>query len=565
MRHKYQRRGNKFRYKYADPVTGKQRSRTGTVAELDAFCDELERIRRGMRYGRLTPELARRELGPLVGKDTVRDLWDAYFAGVTRVNTRAAGACAWKHRLEPYFASLRWFELDVARMREWQVKLRARYAPKSVEDAYTWLAAAYGLAVVTRRIEALPWGGWRPEKARETEPTIVGSLDEVVALIVAARSLDEREWERERPSYLAAAVLTFLLTGMRQGEACGLGWDRVEIDTDPALLRIDYQATRSWREECPGSDRPTVPPKGRTKYEHRVQVLHPSVVLALRHLREHLRAHNLYRSTGPVFPALRTHRGDWRPGRLIDPRQMRAIARLAGLRAADTWKTHTTRHSFGSVELVCSGGNLKATQQRIGHSSVKMLERYLHQMGHGLARSSVPELPELTQAAIPVNGEELPAAPLVETLAADGEPFTITTEAELDPRAAPPPNLPLAPLCDLVQANAARLQECARRRKEEQAELKRQSRRPFVELAEEWLHAPDPSLPRPRPVTEGARRHYARGYNKAKGAGLTLEQCRRAGQRAKRAYLGAWQQTLSRLQRQNVRGAPPPELPPAAP
>lgn len=526
-RQRFQRRRYGYRYQYIDPLTRQRCSVTRpSRAELEQFKQRLKVLRDDIAAGRVSPASARRELSPLTGEDTIAQLWASYERGVKPRSLQNA-RIAWKHQLASTFGELRWWQADAAVMRVWQRELERRYAQGTIRLAYAWLSAAYHLALSTGRIDHIPWGDWRPDKPTEKVPACVSSLDDLVALIVTARSFDEREWSRGRPSYLANAVQILHLTGIRQAEACGLGWAEVCIDTDPGILRVQYQAPADWRRHCPGP-RPSLPPKGG---KPRTQLLHPSAVAALRALREHLQAHELYAPDGPVFPALSNrgalNRGDWRNGVLIRPMLMRKIVSAAGLANAEQWVTHSTRHGFSSLELVASGGNLKMVQQRTGHSSLAVLEGYLHQMGHGLARSQLPELPEhLAAPAVP--------APL--------EPSQVTQQMLV--------GVPVAPLVDLAAATADQARAWQSKQQDKKSALRRESERSFDELAAEWLAKPDPRLPRPRAVTEAARRHGANAYKAANYRGASKAEAQRAWRASKRATLAAWGKALARARQQ---------------
>lgn len=534
-----QRRGERWRRQYIDPVTRRSRSKTfGSEADARAFGKRLSTLRDDLRAGRISPDQAARELAPLVGKASVAEVWKAYVAGVSAAS-RPIAEGAWKNRLGPQLGALQWWELDAERMRAWQIRMReAGYGQKTIVDSYHWLSAAYHLAMQTGRVDSVPWRLWRPDTAQKAERPCIASLDELVALVVCARADDEKEWLRGRPSYLATAVLVLHLTGMRQSEACGLAWDRLTLDTDPTLIRIFVQAPPRWRRrpENKGQERPKTPPKSG---KPRTQILHPSAAVALRELREHLRGHGLYHESGAVFPPLRgREKGKWRNGILLKPAYMRSLARLAGLRSPDEWVTHSSRHGFASLEALCivqQGGDLEYVKQRTGHSSIRQLEDYLHRMGHGVARSGIPELPQgLASPALPTAGEDVTRPRLPE----------------------PPPALTEAPLVDLAKATADAAHACERRRANavkdaRAAERARDSAaRPFAELARQWTRAPDGRRARPDEVTRAAKRAYARAYNRARRDGQSERDSAKAGAKARHSCLGAWRAALGRAARE---------------
>ena len=159
----------------------------------------------------------------------------------------------------------------------------------------------------------------------------------------AARLIESaaNEWER--------AVLMFPLhTGARMGEQRAIRWS----DVDFALQRIHIrQSAPKWldEEKAPKSNR------------HRWVDLTPELAAALRSIRG---GGNL------VFC-----KGD---GVKLSPGQFREILaaaqRRSGLRRI---KWHELRHSFASI-LTTGGAPLRIVQSLLGHSSIRMTERYAH-------------------------------------------------------------------------------------------------------------------------------------------------------------------------------------------
>src|SRR5690606_10346118 len=236
-----------------------------------------------------------------------------------------------------------------------------------------------------------------------------------------------------------------------------------------------------------------------------------------RQQRDQLRRFGWYRSDGPVFPGLG---GAWRKTSVVlKPTLARQLLQRAGLaKRVDAWNTHSLRHTFATLE-VNSSRDLKATAARTGHSDLRVLQGYIHQLGVGLPESAVSPLPpELLPA------REIPPEPLPEL---------------------PPPGA----LCDLMQATGARVREFERERAEQKQLERADSERPFEELALEWLRAGRQPAPRPKAVTLAVRRAYVRAYNREKYQGKPRELCAAAGRRSERAALGAWGQALKRAER----------------
>jgi integrase len=423
--------------------------------------------------------------------------------------------------------------------------MRKTYKDASIKVAFEFLGAAYRLADESGRIEGLPWRAWRPKRSDDQlERPCATSIEDLAALVLAARAEDEAAWSRGRCSYTSLLVLILNLTGLRQGEAAGLGWDCLELETEMPMMQVRWQSGRAWRRdpESKAAGRPKLPLKGKRA---RVQVLHEGAARALRVLRAHLQAHDLYQRAGPVFPRTRGKAaGDWHEAVVLKPAKMKALARAAGLPRPDEWVTHSTRHGFATLETKAAGGDMRLAQQRTGHSSPAVLMGYLHRGGTGLAESQVPAL---APGLVPT------PAVLTEGEAAGPSP----ARSEPDPALTPELERRLAVrggLVDLVNASASRMRELEERRDKKQAAQKERDKRPFLELAREWLEQPGEG-PRPPEVTRRARACYTRAYARNAAQGATVEAARKAGQQSQRACHGAWAQALKKaVAERNARG-----------
>jgi integrase len=545
-RSRFQRRpradgSRSHRYQYNDPVTGRRESKTfASEAELAIFKRRLTTLREDVAAGRIAQHAAARELAAVAGdRVTVDALWSRYVRTLTNNNTKQTARSVYTNRLAHDFADLEWWQLTPERMGAWHARLHKRYRDASVRLAFDLLCAAYRLALDSGRIDHIPWRAWRPRRLdQQLERPCATSIEDLAALVFAARAEDERAWSKGRPSFVSFSVLILTLTGLRQAEAAGLGWDCLELETTMPMMQVRYQSARNWRAhpESAAAGRPKLPPKGRRA---RVQVLHEGAARALRVLREHLRAHDLYRPDGPVFPRLhRPHRGDWRDCVVLSSAKMKQLARAAGLPRPDEWVTHSTRHGFATLETKASGGDLDFAKARTGHADARVLMGYLHRGGTGLAQSKVPALaPELVPApAVLTEGQATTPAPLLPGDSVDGGQLAPELEARLAVRGG---------LVDLVNASAGRLRALEERRDARARAQKERDKRPFIELAREWLVKPGAG-PRPPEVTRRARACYTRAYARAAGRGETQAEARRAGQASQRACFGAWAQALKK-------------------
>lgn len=508
----------KWRWQGRDPVSGRRVSVTAdTRIELEVRVRRIKHVRDDLKWGDLDPRQAAAALRPALGRSlTVDALWERYFKGL-RPDGRDVARSTYERRIKPFLGDKVAWELTETVMREWVARLQAdKFAPKTIRSAYDYLRACIRLAVDAGELRGWPWGSFKMGKARpRRERDAARNLEEFAALLIAARELDERDWKAGRYADRTCRFLVMGLTGLRQAEAAGLAWDCVELEaSDLELVHVRYQAKRGWVKRWPDG-RPQDKPKW---YKERTLRLHSSVVVALMHQREQLQARGWYRLDGPVFPGLS---GRFRTsGRAIKPECVRELARAAGFARPQDWTTHSLRHSFATLEVVASGGDLQATRARTGHSTIAQLEGYLHRAGRGMAPSRVPALPP---ELVPQPRSDAPPLPRAEVRV-------------LSPGGA---------LVDLMQATHERAASFEAARRDEKRRLRAEAERPFEELAREWLAAGEPP-PRPKAVTLAVRRAYVRAYQQALREGGTKREAQAAGRRSQRACLGAWGQTLAR-------------------
>ena len=408
------------RAQLTDPVSGKRISVYADDPEALAHrTKRIRDIRDDIRAGVVSREQGGAQIRPYVcGTLTVGEAFGRYIQTIPEASRRLARA-NWESRLKRWFLPLSPHELNRERMARWEGELIKRGdAPKTIRNSYDHLAGCCRMLIDTGELSELPWGalaksqggsGWRPAKAVPLrQRQAVTNLAELSALLSAARAADAVEWNRGRYSDRSIVLGVLLLSGLRQAEGAGLAWDDLSLDVEaPAvpIMRVHCQAPRGWNQK--GATRPFHPTKTRAVLS---QALHPTVVKILKAQRAELVRRGWYRSEGPVFPG---KDGTWRTtGQVIKPARVRELARAAGLPNPDDWVTHSTRHSFSTLEVVASGGDLKRTQARTGHADVRQLEGYLHAAGHLLGNSSIPEIdvPVAPTVALLSGGVEVVAA-----------------------------------------------------------------------------------------------------------------------------------------------------------
>ncbi len=494
MRKTYQRSpSGKLVSQPRHPVTGRRMTITAdTQAEMAAKLARVRESRTDMKLG-MSPEEAAHRLRPVTAelRRTVADYFSDYQKGLTCPGTIEKAASVWRQRLAPWFGKLTPWELDAGRMRAWAAELKQDgYATSTIGMAYSFLASAIGV-LVPQVIPALPWGKWRPPRPTKDERfqpkrPAASTLEQLSLILHEARKHDEKKWARGQYSPRARLLLFLALTGCRHGEAAGLAWDCLEIDTDPAILWVRYQCLRGWQARTKIQGRPDDPPKD----GQRRQILHPAVVIALRDQRDELKRRGWYRDDGPVWPAIRGH---WsKCGKVLRPDMVRVWAKAAGLVRHEQWGPHCFRHTFATLEARGSGGDLKSTMQRTGHSDIRVLQGYLHAIGENLPPSSIPAF------------EARPFLPAIEV---SGEPMFEHALAA-HPEA-------LAPLGDLALTVGSRQLAIEQARKDAKRELRARARDSFDVIWERWQKR-GKTGELPSEVSEMFRRAYVAAYNKKK-------------------------------------------------
>lgn len=161
---------------------------------------------------------------------------------------------------------------------------------------------------------------------------------------------------QQEPLVWRALVLLLAYTGIRRGEAAGLQWDCVNLDTGEIMIRRNLQP-------CKGGTYITTPKSGRA----RVVIAPPEVLDLLREIRQaqpvtvrwvFARAH----STEPMSPnSITVH--------FVEMRKKYNI---------QDFHAHKLRHSFASV-AIAQGANVAAVAQCLGHAQVSTtLKFYTH-------------------------------------------------------------------------------------------------------------------------------------------------------------------------------------------
>ncbi len=546
-RRKFQRLANgMFRWQGVDPVTEERLSKSAaTERELDVIVDEIERRGRDVRHGIARPDEAAAAILTITkGPPTVKEAWDTYMLG-KRGKWQRQGRSVWRHRISPMLGALYVHQCTKDIMLAWEdanlrgIGVRCKVSRRTVQNCFDCLKAAFNGLITAKRIQSLPWADYAPPAPveGEGEREACRDIDEVVRLVNAAVRYDIERGRGGAYSDLCFRIGYGALTGLRQGEMSGLGWDAYEPgprgpnNEETLIMTVRYQALDGWQKEHPDWTRPMDPPKGRSERRIRRQKLHGAAVQILHAIHEKQVRHGIYRPDGPVFPSTRTL--TWRThADAIDPDLFRRIVMAAGLGGnLDDWTVHSLRHSFATIEAIFLNGDLKALMDRTGHRDVRTVLGYMHKGGRGLLSSRVPDVPLSLPPATPRSSFA-------------GDVLDVTPEAARE-------------------YEAKRTEEKRQTRREWRERYLGRGQCDYTAALREWNAAGRPGE-RPAAVTEAAERARDAAVQRVKREAdepdLTTaegravdarvrERARRAGIRAHRATIAGWARFLKTADR----------------
>ncbi len=213
---------------------------------------------------------------------------------------------------------------------------QARYAAKTVNHYLGVLTVLFNAAVEWEELDRSPCRGVK--RLREDPPnTMFWTFEESAAFLTAAEQ--EPDWH--------LLFLMAMRTGLRQGELFALRWS--DVDFERSAIHVQRSVSHG-HETSPKSNRTRRVPMTRA-------------------LEEALRAVSGTGSTR-VFARI-----DGKPP--TNSRARRALERLAKAATVKRIRFHDLRHTYAS-HLVMRGVPLNTVRELMGHSDLKMTQRYAH-------------------------------------------------------------------------------------------------------------------------------------------------------------------------------------------
>ncbi|MDQ6849556.1 MAG: site-specific integrase [Actinomycetota bacterium] len=353
-----ERDGWRAQVSYTDPQTGRRRRQSvsgPTQADVRA---KVRAVRR-----RLDEGAPARDAAVTFGAVCESWLTATLPASARRPSTQTTYTYLARGHLLPRLGHLRLDRLAPSDVDRLVLDMRrAGSAASTIRQTYTVLRAILDAAVrdgLVRRNVAAQVA--RPPVPRTDAAYL--SLPQLQALLATTAG-----------TRLHALVLLLVTTGLRRGEALGLGW--AAIDLDAGTARVTRSLTRT------PAGLAFTPPK--SERSRRTVALPAATVTALREHRraqavEQIAAGSAWAGWGLVFCT--------EIGTPLDPRNVSRWYSTVASRAGVPGGLHTLRHSAASL-WVASGTHLRVISESLGHSSVAITGDVYAHVGAELQRDA---------------------------------------------------------------------------------------------------------------------------------------------------------------------------------
>ncbi len=363
------KRGQRWQvaFRYKDPLTGESKRfrRTTGAGTTKRRAEELERLwRHVVENPPPEPEPEPQELKRAAFSGFARHWLDLKRADWKPSYYRSTEQIVRNH-LVPAFGDTDMREVSSEQVQVFKAEKDKTHTAKTVNNHLSVLSSMYRAAVDWDYCERNPAAGVSP---LPTPPATFRFWDREQSDAFLGASLRvAREWH---PLFLCA-----LRTGMRAGELFGLQWDSVDF----ARKRI--HVCRNWTHGYM-----VTPKSGKDRFV-------PMTLQLVQALREHrhLRAKLVFcRPDGGPLDSNKVKRSFWRCQKAA------GIPRIA---------FHDLRHSFAS-QLVMAGIPLLAVQEMLGHSDIRMTQRYAH-LSPGATADYINVLDGRSDNEWPQNGHKM--------------------------------------------------------------------------------------------------------------------------------------------------------------
>lgn len=279
------------------------------------------------------------------------EIWLNHAQGKLDENTLAVRVQRLRKVIVPFFGNVPLADVTPERIDRFVLELRKRSRIRkntTINDYLKSLSAVFGFFVKRRYIMANP--ALVVDRLKEDVFTVnYMSIEEKNHFLAYA----EKKY-RGSTRWVYVLYLTLLATGLRWSEAAALQWDAIDWEQRLLAVKRTYcKATYQLRERVKS---------GRVRYVGLNSELYPE----LRGLRERRGAQSEL-----VFPS--------QSGSVLIPENFKRDHFNRDLKACGLkhYRIHDLRHTFAS-HFVMLGGDVYKLQALLGHSSMRMTERYAH-------------------------------------------------------------------------------------------------------------------------------------------------------------------------------------------
>lgn len=304
------------------------------------------------------------------------DEWAKYTADKWKLSTQTTQGSLVKRHIEPYFAKMLLDTITPVKIVAFHAEMEAKGLSKRTRrNLHSILTCIFSYALELELIERTPI---KKRSAPKLEKTEKPALTEAQLFAVLNAS----------PIHYKAFYMTLVLTGIRTGEALGLKW--CDVDFADSTLNVRRAIYRG-KETTP-----------KTATSIRPRPVMPELCQALLNHKA-MAAYN--QPLDYVFASS--------SGRPLNPdllrKTLQTVLQLIGIKfcVSRADGLHLLRHTSGSLIYRRSGGDLKTTQEWLGHSSSRITaDTYVHSLDGG-QRTAAEALSRAVyaQAPAPVNGQ----------------------------------------------------------------------------------------------------------------------------------------------------------------
>ena len=333
-----------------DPGTGRQIQRSITGKTQKEVAQKLKAATASIDQGTYTAP-SKMSVGQWL------DIWTAEYLGAVKPRTVDNYKGVVKARIKPGLGAVKLDTLDPHTIQGYYNGLtKEGLAPKTVKNIHGILHKALQQAVSNGYIKANPADHCilpRPVR-RELKPM---DEDMITAFL---RAIQGHQFEE--------LFTVTLFTGMREGEALGLLWDRVDLTRGTITVDKQLQLIRGSRGQYQ-----MVPTKNS---KSRTLALAPTVTATLRRVRlrqleNRLRYGECYENSGFVFTDELGHH-------LSASSVYKSFKKVMEQIGSPDTRFHDLRHSY-AVASIRSGNDIKTVQENLGHATAAFtLDVYGH-------------------------------------------------------------------------------------------------------------------------------------------------------------------------------------------